>query len=168
MIHLYVKTHQITGLKYFGKTSNDPFRYRGSGKHWVRHIKAHGNKVDTVIVKSFNDDEKLLAEEFAVKYSIDNDIVNSKEWANLMIETTKDGLAKGTKFSDETRQKMSIAQMGNTATLGKILTEEHKQKIAKAQTGRKYSEEAKRKMSEKAKGRPPWNKGKKLKSTTID
>jgi hypothetical protein len=36
---LYVKTHNITGLKYFGKTTNDPFKYKGSGKYWLDHLK---------------------------------------------------------------------------------------------------------------------------------
>ena len=163
MINLYLKTHNKTGVKYFGKTSNDPFKYRGSGKYWSRHLKTHGNDVTTEIVQSFKDHEFDLAEQFAIEYSINNNIVDSKEWANLMIENTKDGLAKGTKFSEETRKKMSISQMGNTATKGSKLSEDHKRKIGLAQTGNKHSEEAKKKMSEKARGREPWNKGKKLK-----
>ena len=40
---LYVKTHQVTGLKYLGQTSkSDPHKYTGSGKYWLRHIKQHG------------------------------------------------------------------------------------------------------------------------------
>jgi hypothetical protein len=38
---LYIKTHSVTGLKYFGKTTKDPFRYKGSGVYWVRHLKVH-------------------------------------------------------------------------------------------------------------------------------
>lgn len=40
MIYLYVKTHNITGLKYLGKTNNkDPHSYKGSGKYWILHCK---------------------------------------------------------------------------------------------------------------------------------
>lgn len=38
IIHLYVKIHNVTGLKYFGKTTKDPFKYRGSGKYWLAHL----------------------------------------------------------------------------------------------------------------------------------
>lgn len=39
-ITLYIKIHNVTGLKYFGKTTkNNPEKYTGSGKHWKRHIK---------------------------------------------------------------------------------------------------------------------------------
>lgn len=41
MIHLYIKTHNTTGLKYFGKTTKDPYKYLGSGKHWRAHLKIH-------------------------------------------------------------------------------------------------------------------------------
>lgn len=42
-IYLYVKRHAKTNLKYFGKThAIDPFRYKGSGHYWLRHIRKHG------------------------------------------------------------------------------------------------------------------------------
>ena len=44
--YLYVKTHRITGLKYLGKTKQDPYKYRGSGVYWTSHIKKHGYLVD--------------------------------------------------------------------------------------------------------------------------
>ena len=48
---LYVKTHQVTGLKYLGQTSkSDPHKYTGSGKYWLRHIKQHGKNWDTEIL----------------------------------------------------------------------------------------------------------------------
>jgi hypothetical protein len=43
---LYIKQHNLTKLKYFGKTINkDPVKYKGSGKHWTRHINKYGNDV---------------------------------------------------------------------------------------------------------------------------
>ena len=42
MIYLYVKTHNKTGLKYLGKTEQDPFVYLGSGKRWLNHLNKHG------------------------------------------------------------------------------------------------------------------------------
>lgn len=41
---LYIKTHNKTGLKYFGKTtSNDPYKYKGSGSYWLDHLKVKEN-----------------------------------------------------------------------------------------------------------------------------
>jgi len=41
VVHLYVKQHSITKLKYFGKTIQDPIKYSGSGVHWKKHLKKH-------------------------------------------------------------------------------------------------------------------------------
>ena len=39
IIYLYLKQHNITGLKYFGKTEQNPYKYKGSGIYWLRHLK---------------------------------------------------------------------------------------------------------------------------------
>ena len=85
-IYLYIKQHSVTGLKYFGKTiSKNPFKYLGSGKRWVPHIKKHGvDQVKTLEIWGFDNQE--MCTEFALKFSKDNNIVESKEWANLMEE----------------------------------------------------------------------------------
>ena len=36
--YLYVKTHNVTGLKYFGKTTRNPLTTNGSGVYWKSHI----------------------------------------------------------------------------------------------------------------------------------
>ena len=84
-IYLYIKTHNLTGLKYFGKTTQlNVEKYRGSGTVWMNHIRKHGYDVSTEIIACFEDIEKC--KEFAYDFSIKNDIVNSSEWANLEIE----------------------------------------------------------------------------------
>lgn len=89
-IYLYIKTHNKTGLKYFGKTTRkDPYSYLGSGKVWKRHLRKYGNDVTTEILNMYDDKEKCLRD--AIKFSIDNNIVESKEWANLKIETLDGG-----------------------------------------------------------------------------
>ena len=88
---LYIKTHNKTGLKYFGKTiQSDAHKYKGSGKYWLNHINKHGYDVTTIILKEFND--KFILEEYAIKFSELFDIVKSLNWANLKIE---DGLSGG-------------------------------------------------------------------------
>lgn len=88
-ILLYIKTHNTTGLKYFGKTTGNPFKYKGSGKYWKRHLKKHGYDVTTeIFAVCFSEQEsKSIAE----KFSIDNSIVESKLWANFKIENGQDG-----------------------------------------------------------------------------
>lgn len=89
MIHLYVKIHNQTGLKYFGKTIHDPYKYKGSGTYWRKHLKKHGYDVSTQIIGSFSDKNECL--EFALKFSEENNIVNSNEWANLRVECLDGG-----------------------------------------------------------------------------
>jgi len=89
--YLYVKQHSITGLKYFGKTiSKNPFRYNGSGTRWIRHVRKHGKQhIKTVEIWGFDDLD--LCTEFALKFSKDNNIIKSADWANLAFENGKDG-----------------------------------------------------------------------------
>jgi hypothetical protein len=88
--YLYIKQHTKTGLKYFGKTTKeDPVTYLGSGLHWKRHIKKHGEFVETIWYKLFTDEKSLI--EYALNFSKENNIVESKEWANLKNENGLDG-----------------------------------------------------------------------------
>ena len=36
---LYVKQHNVTGLKYLGQTKRNPDTYKGSGKYWKLHVR---------------------------------------------------------------------------------------------------------------------------------
>lgn len=83
-ISLYKKTHNITGLKYLGKTKQDPFKYKGSGVVWTRHIKKHGYDVTTEILFEAEDNSKIR--EWGIYYSNLWNVVESKEWANLKPE----------------------------------------------------------------------------------
>jgi len=89
--YLYIKQHSVTKLKYFGKTTkSDPVSYLGSGKHWVSHIKKHGvEHVVTLWHQLFTDEKELI--DYASKFSQDNNIVSSSEWANLREENGLDG-----------------------------------------------------------------------------
>lgn len=84
-IYLYVKTHNETGLKYFGKTTSNPYSYRGSGKNWVSHLKQFGNDVSTEVVGEFEDRDECAS--YARQFSQMYDIANSEKWANLIPET---------------------------------------------------------------------------------
>ena len=94
LIYLYVKKHNKTGLKYFGKTTkNDPYRYNGSGTYWKRHLNVHGKDISTLEVWKFDNIDECV--KFALDFSEKNNIVESKDWANLNIENGRDGVSVG-------------------------------------------------------------------------
>jgi hypothetical protein len=106
MIYLYIKQHSLTGLKYFGKTIRDPYKYDGSGVHWQRHINKHGKEhVQTLEVFEFTDQE--TAKNFALEFSSNNNIVESLDWANKIPE---DALNKI--YSEQSKAKMSNSRLG--------------------------------------------------------
>lgn len=85
-IYLYVKTHTITGLKYLGKTiKKDPHKYKGSGVHWLRHLKVHGATYTTEILRECQTDDEVTT--WGLHYSELWNVAGSDEWANLMPET---------------------------------------------------------------------------------
>jgi len=134
MTTLYIKTHNITGLKYFGKTTNDEYhKYKGSGVHWKRHIKKHGYDVTTQCYAQFDETdyiERILLEGCAILFSTENNIENSKAWANFKPENGLDGNPKGIKFSDAHKRNLSISKTGFKHT------EESKNKMSVDRTGR--------------------------------
>ena len=164
--YLYKKTHNITGLKYLGKTtSKDPHHYKGSGKHWRYHIKKHGYDVTTEILKECSTPEELT--KWGLYYSNLWNIVENKEWANLrpedggfgpLTKEIKEKISeslKGRSLSEETKQKMSASKKGIPKP---AFTDEHRRKLAEAKIGKSrapFSDETKQKMSEAWKQRKP-------------
>jgi len=122
IIYLYIKEHSVTGLKYFGKTiSTDPFKYSGSGTYWVPHIKKYGKElVKTLEVWGFDNQE--LCTEFALRFSKENNIVESKEWANRIPENGLPSTFQGSVLPETIRNRIS-----NTLS-GRTISEEHRLK----------------------------------------
>jgi len=102
--YLYIKQHAITGLKYFGKTTkSDPVKYKGSGTYWMRHLKDHGNHVNTLWYQLFENEFELR--EYALNFSREHQINSSKEWANIILEDGLDGVVVGTIPWNKGRQR---------------------------------------------------------------
>lgn len=92
-LFLLIKEHNITGLKYLCKKSARSFseceKYTGSGVYWKRHLKEHGNDVNTTLLYSTNDENifRKIAKDYSIKYNV----TQSKEWANLCDEEGQGG-----------------------------------------------------------------------------
>lgn len=168
IIYLYLKTHNKTGMKYLGKTVQNPFEYKGSGLYWNRHLDKHGDDVTTEILFETTDIEEI--KKIGFEYSERWNIVESKKFANLIPEYGTGGDTSMC-FTEETKNKIreSLAKTREGIDLSR--SEETKKKIGDAKRGQKHSEQSKQKMSESAKKRGfngygfskehiPWNKGK--------
>jgi hypothetical protein len=136
IIYLYVKQHSITGLKYFGKTiSKNPFKYPGSGLVWTRHIKKHGiEHIKTIEIWGFDNQE--LCTEFALKFSASNNIIEAKEWANLVAENGIGGVP-GLKHSLESLKKISLSTKNRLKNGHAVST---KQKISETMSNKQFGE----------------------------
>ena len=173
---LYIKQHNQTGLKYFGKTTGNPLKYKGSGVHWIRHIKKHGNDVTTIWCQLFTEKELLV--EYALTFSNENNIVESKEWANLIPESGLDGGAvKGRKLpprSEIHKSRLSEAKKGKPASTEALellakyrklrvyspLSDKTKKKLRESKLGKKSTEATKALLSMRRKGAGNPNFGK--------
>lgn len=89
MIYLYLKTHRFTGLSYLGKTTRDPYKYKGSGLRWRRHLAKHGNDVFTVIL--FESEDKNKLKEQGEYYSSLWNVVTNLGFANMRPEAGDGG-----------------------------------------------------------------------------
>lgn len=179
-VTLYIATHNKTGKKYFGKTvrwftqEDLQNNYHGSGKYWNKHKKKHGERDITMEIYkicSLDESDEDYVKPIALKFSEENNIVESNEWANLIVEDGLDGNIKGNKHTEETKEKMSLSLSGRVFSEEHIeklkisaknkppVTPETKQKMSIAKTGenhylfgKKHSEETKQKMSLASKG----------------
>lgn len=157
--YLYIKQHNITGLKYFGKTTRNPFKYKGSGLYWKRHLKIYGNDVSTTWTQLFNEEEELVL--FALNFSKNNMIVESSEWANMKYENGMDGGRDsgfiGRKLKDEEKDKISIRMKNSNPMHDPTIRKKHNE-IMKSDSRRHKLSSAK-KGNVNTKGRTWYNNG---------
>lgn len=162
-VYLYIKKHNITGLLYFGRTINpNPQKYIGSGNYWINHLKKYGRDVSTIFFEKFETQED--ATEFALFFTEEFNIVNSKIWANLVVEDAMNRANNtGKNHTEETKLKISLALTGNKlseetklkmseAQTGRIVTQDTRDKISLIHSGKIVSEQGRKNMSEAHKG----------------
>lgn len=148
--------HNVTGLKYFCKTSrlSRVSSYKGSGKYWTSHLNKHGKDVTVGVLGFYTDKQRCF--DAAKKFSVDNNVAYSEEWANLIEETGMPGAIMagekntfyGKKHSEESKKLISENKSGKSVNKGAYRSPEHRAKISSALKGRK-----KPGLSEKLTGR---------------
>lgn len=122
-----VKQCQHCGVKYFCKTTRkNPFKYNGSGTYWVRHIKKHKATIKTIEIWGFDNQKDCTY--FAIKYSLNNNIIESDAWSNLVLEN---GISGGPNMLGKKHNVISKAKMSKSHS-GKILSGETKEKISQS------------------------------------
>jgi len=123
--YLYLKIHNVTGLKYIGSTKQDPYVYQGSGLIWKNHLKKHGRDVTTKILGVYTDKEKLKTD--GKYYSYEYNIVESKDFANLTIEEGQGGNTWDRSVK-ENRERMRVKKQ-NTSKMRKPKSKTHREKL---------------------------------------
>ena len=165
--YLYVKTHNITGLKYLGKTIRDPFKYCGSGFIWSAHLKEHGKDISTEILLVTESKDELR--KTGLFFSELWNVVISDEWANMIPENGSGGSfmprsletklklsksLKGRVFTEEWKKNLRKNHKGNT---GKTFSDDHRKKLSNSHKGKEITESqriAVIKSNHKRKGKP--------------
>jgi hypothetical protein len=96
MHKLLIKTHNVTGLKYLCYTQRENHNnYNGSGKYWRDHLKKHGKNISTELIFQSEDYSEFVKK--AIEFSDKFNVVESEEWANLIIERGEGGDTVSTK-----------------------------------------------------------------------
>jgi group I intron endonuclease len=165
--YIYITTNKINDKRYIGqhKHKDWDYSYYGSGKYLKRAIKKYGIENFTCfpLMWAWNKDElNKLEIGYITHYKPEYNISTGGNGGNLGEEVIKKMSKslkgkptwnKGKKFSEEVKQKMSESHKGNKYCLGRVLSNETREKIRQVNLGKKHSEETKQKMSETRKGK---------------
>lgn len=144
MNEYYVYFH-INPLKnevfYVGKgKGNRAYQKYNRNKHWNNVVNKYGYIVD-IVENGLTNEQALEKEKFYIRFIGRDKLTNMTDGGEGYVE----------KRSDETKKKMSLAQMGNKKGLGHKKSDEVKRIIGESSKGRNV-------------GRVAWNKGLKSKS----
>lgn len=166
---IYIATCIINNKSYIGKTSRS---LSERVKEHKQHYKRENTKLYIAIRK--HGWENFTWNELASCISSASDlneleiflIKENNTFGNLGYNGTLggDGIAKGSKLSDETKKKISEANKGKIGPWsGKSFSTKHKENLSKAAKGKPKSEEHKSAMAKShvgMTGKIPYNKGK--------
>lgn len=158
-----------------------------SNKHQNKHLQYSFNKgieylshEDFIefhvveIMQSSSKEERLGRETYWIEKAIEiygrENIYNmrldpnkeNKEWSSNPKKTREKMSAahRSKKLSEDTKRRISVSKKGipNTKAIGVPRSEVTKHRISKANSGKRRSDEAKKRMREASSGHAPWNK----------
>lgn len=143
------------GKVYIGLTGRKPqYRWGVEGKNYKTQpfyyaVRKYGwDNIEHIILSTV--DSKEEARELEKRYIAEYNATNPEYGYNFCTGGEVSDTRRGKSPSEETRQKQRIAMSGeNNPNYGKPLSEWQKQRLREYQTGRKLSEDTKRKISEK-------------------
>lgn len=180
---LYV--HITPSNKYYIGITQKPIKERwganGKGYYgqqlFYRAIKKYGwnNIQHIILMENLDREEACECEKYLIaKYhttdprygyniSYGGDIVQTGLVRNEAQRKHISDAHKGLPLTQPQLDNLKLIHQNNT---GKHLSDEHKQKLSKALTGKKRSEESRKHISEAKKGHIPWNKGKHMSEET--
>jgi group I intron endonuclease len=149
---IYQIQNRLDGRRYIGQSVNIERRWEKHKKgntnpHLCAAIKKYGlGNFECIILCSCSpQDLDLFEQRFLdklINYSFDYNLAKDAMSPN-----------RGRKASEETKKKKSLAMMGNKHLLGYVFSEESKQKLSLASKGRKDTEETKKRRQEAQLGR---------------
>jgi hypothetical protein len=148
LVKIYVLKNPETGsIHYVGRTLNEKTRYR---QHIFQGRKSkHKNRKNAWIMSILNKELKPIMEiieEVRQEDAIEREmywIAELKKTCDLKNE--RDFIENNYLYSEESRKRMSEAQIGNTNKRGTKLTEEQKYNCGNYRRGKKQSKEEKTK-----------------------
>lgn len=162
--YIYKTTNKVNGKIYIGQKKSNKFlenKYLGSGKILKSAVKKYGVEnfsVELVCwcgtkIELDNAEKDLIKQNNSRCPNIGYNIAYGGEGGDLVTCLSKED-------NNKFREKISkLNKMGIVGNKGKHLSEEHKNKIRLANTGKKHSEEWINNQREKVKGLPAWNRG---------
>ena len=144
-----------SGKVYIGLTGRKPQnRWGARGKNYKTQpfyyaVRKYGwDNIEHIILSTV--DSKEEARELEKQYIAEYNATNPEYGYNFCTGGEVNDARRGKPPSEEARQKQRIAMTGeNNPNYGKPLSEWHKQRLREFHTGRKMSEDAKRKIAEK-------------------
>jgi group I intron endonuclease len=187
LVRIYLITNEVTGKYYVGQTSC------GIEKRFRDHISSANTGCKRGCVYLQRAMQKYGIENFSTQELASADSSEQGDaletlWIILLDARNPDvgynlstggNSTRGIKWNEKSKDELSKRMLGNTRGLGRVVTEEVRNKISNSLMGHEqkpnsgsftkglvpwnkggtFSEETKRKMSESRKGRIPWNKG---------
>lgn len=149
---IYIIKNTLNGKYYVGESLNVGRRLREHRTHKTQYIdkviRKYGPENFAVFVEYFSDADKELLVDIEGQIIQELDSLIPKGYNVLPRGQNRAGY----KHTEETRKKMSEAQLNRPPIMGRPCSEETRAKIAKSNTGKKMSDEQKDKISKSKMG----------------